>query len=257
MYLKCLLTAICVMAVSYVYAQVEVVDRSPVGASSPSSAAMPPPPQPVVTSSAAQSGELYYQLQILQQEVLQLRGMMEQQAHELKRLKQQRLDDYLDVDRRLSALGQGGKPVSNGAAVNVTANTAGASTSVAPEDEIQHYRAAIDLVLKKQRYDDAIVELKKHLDVYPRGRYAANATYWLGEIYLLKDDLEQSRQWFNQLLTDYPSHRKAPDGKFKLAKVYHLLGDKEQAEILLKEVATSNTSAASLAKSYLREHYSS
>lgn len=254
--IKSLLAAISLMAASSVLAQVEVVDRSPVG-----SAKTPPPqsgnPRPQAES-GVQVGELYYQLQLLQQEVLELRGVVDEQAHELKRLKQQRLDDYLELDRRLSALGQssaasGTLPTDAAPPVAQSSN----SGQPAPEDELKHYRAAIDLVLKQQRYDDAITALQEHLKLYPRGRYAANATYWLGEIYLLKNQLEDSRQWFVQLLTDYPDHRKVPDGKFKLGKVYHLMGDDAQARTLLNEVASSNTDAARLARTYLRENFSS
>jgi tol-pal system protein YbgF len=47
-----------------------------------------------------------FQIQQLQQEVSELRGLVEEQAFNLKRLKQQRLDDYLDLDKRLSTIGQ-------------------------------------------------------------------------------------------------------------------------------------------------------
>lgn len=253
MYSKSLIAAalLLVMAAFSVFAQVEVEDRFPVGSS------QMPPPQPQVSpglTSGQQAGELYYQLQVLQQEVLELRGAFEEQAHELKRLKQQRLDDYLDLDRRLSALGQAGD--SRSATADASVVVVGGGT-VAPEEEIQRYRAAIDLVLKKQRYDEAVIALKEHLDAYPNGRYAANSTYWLGEIYLLKNDLEQSRQWFTQLLSQFPQHRKVPDGKFKLGKVYHLLGNDAQAKTLLDEVAASRSDAAPLARDYLRDNFNS
>jgi len=185
-----------------------------------------------------------------------LRGIVELQTHELKRLKQQRLDDYLDIDRRLSALGKGGTASSN-TATKKPSSTVSNKTAPVPADEIKHYRGAIDLVLREKKYDQAIVQLKEHLDTYPKGRYSANAIYWLGEIYLLKNNLEQSRQWFSQLLADYPGHRKAPDGKFKLARVYHLMGDDAQSKALLNEVADSNTDASRLAKNYLRDNFGS
>ncbi|SMF60139.1 tol-pal system protein YbgF [Alteromonadaceae bacterium Bs31] len=251
MYFKTLSAAVLLTAAILVQAQVEVEDRSPAHASVPPPISTPPP------SNASQSAELYYQLQLLQQEVLQLKGKVEVQEHELKRLKQQRLDDYLDLDRRLSALGQvGASPRSSATGTAATATSTAANTS-SPGSEIQHYRAAIDLVLKKQQYDEAVVELKEHLKRYPQGRYAANATYWLGEIYLLKDDLEQSRQWFVQLISDFPDDRKVPDGKFKLGKVYHLMGNEEQARTLLEEVAASKSDAARLARTYLAEHFTS
>lgn len=246
------LAAILSMAAVVSLAQVKVVD------SKPTIGAMPPPPAPVGSmQSAAQpiasnaSVELFYKVQTLQQEVLELRGLVEEQAHELKQLKQQRMDDYLDLDRRLSQLSQG--------SISATTDADPAASSGAPvgKDELSNYRAAIDLVLKQQDYAKGIVALEQHLTDYPDGRYAANAQYWLGQIHLLQNELEQSRQWFAAMLQDHPDHQKAPEAKFKLGKVYHLLGDKAKARELLEGVASSNTSAADLAKDYLRQNFSS
>lgn len=240
--------AILVMAASLSQAQVRVVDSQPTMSSTP------PPSQ---VASRQQSGtsdqvvELYYQLQTLQQEVQQLRGIVEEQAHELRQLKQQHMDDYLDLDRRLSQSG-GAAAAPKGATGSTVVNGAPVA-----KDELSDYRAAIDLVLKQQDYDNGIVALEKHLAQYPDGRYAANAQYWLGQIYLLKNQLEQARQWFVAMLQDHPSHQKAPEAKFKLGKVYDLLGDKAQAKALLEEVAASNTNAAGLAREYLRQNFSS
>src|SRR5690625_8032922 len=48
--------------------------------------------------------ELFFQLQALQEEMQLIRGMVEEQAHEISRLQQQRMEDYLDLDRRVSML---------------------------------------------------------------------------------------------------------------------------------------------------------
>jgi len=242
------LAAIVSIAASYVSAQVEIVDRN-----IPSDSAGVSQPVPA----AQNTGEVYYQMQVLQQEVLQLRGMIEQQAFEIKKLKQQRLDDYLDLDRRVSQLQ--GKP----SAAAVPSATPSASVSppppsrgnIAPEEELKSYKAAINLVLREHKYDQAIDALGQHLDTYPRGRYSANAQYWLGEVYLQKNELEPARQWFSRLLGEFPEHSKVPDAQFKLGKVYDLLGDKTTARKMLEQVASSNTNAARLAADYLQSNF--
>ena len=45
---------------------------------------------------------LFAQLQMLQEELRELRGQLEEQAHQLRRLEQQQKDNYLDLDGRLS-----------------------------------------------------------------------------------------------------------------------------------------------------------
>lgn len=226
-----------------------------------------PTPQPGVAATQQQvpvdvppspqsQAELYYQLQLLQQEVLQLRGLVEEQAHEMKRLKQQRLDDYLDLDRRLSKLAKGDL---TGARTTPTDSTttanASSATSGGAKEELQEYKSAIDLVLRKQDYKNAVIALKAHLDKYPKGRYAANAQYWLGELYLKDGELEQSRQWFARLLGEFPEHSKVPDAKYKLGRVYDMLGDKATAKKMLEEVVASKTSASNLARDYLDTHF--
>ncbi|ABD81787.1 tol-pal system protein YbgF [Saccharophagus degradans] len=250
---KLTITSVAFLFASQVFSQAHVVDPQP----QPGMAAKPQKmPEEVAPSPQSQS-EIYYQLQLLQQEVLQLRGMVEEQAHELKRLKQQRLDDYLDLDRRLSKVGQGDFTGTKTTLTDIrsTAESAAAASAGAPEQELQEYKDAIDLVLRKQDYKNAVIALKQHLDNYPKGRYAANAQYWLGELYLKDNELEQSRQWFSRLLGEFPNHTKVPDAKYKLGRVYDMMGDKATAKKMLQEVVASKTSASNLARDYLDTHF--
>lgn len=82
-------------------------------------AATPGQPQPndgsgVAESSAAvgdrRLNELFYQLQVLQQEVQELRGLIEEQSYQLNRLARDQQEQYIDLDRRVAGLttGSGG-----------------------------------------------------------------------------------------------------------------------------------------------------
>lgn len=53
------------------------------------------------------AAELVYQVQQLQEEVRQLRGLVEQQTREIDRLRQRQRDQYLDLDQRLRAFSSG------------------------------------------------------------------------------------------------------------------------------------------------------
>ncbi|MGH1373344.1 MAG: tol-pal system protein YbgF [Cellvibrionaceae bacterium] len=246
-------------------AQVEVVESNNRLLASPQSSDLQAPtavpgaavPRAVASSpSANNSADLFFQLQTLQQEVQELRGLMEEQAYELKRLKQQRLDDYVNLDQRLSGLSKGGAnptPAPAAASGNTSAAAAAQTTAQAP-DEMQRYRTAIDLVLRKKDYAQAIVAFNQYLRDFPQGRYAPNCQYWLGEIYLLQNELEQAREWFTRLTTDFPDHGKAPDANFKLGTVYHKLGDTDQAKSILSAVAAGDSNASRLATSYLSEN---
>ena len=268
--IKYLITA--ALSCAAIYAQgVEVEDRYPISGSSNHTAPtettltsqslstkpISPEPQPV-SNGATNVAELYYQLQVMQQEVLQLRGMIDEQAHQIKKLKQQRLDDYIDLDRRLSQLGQPGSGVNNRATTNTSSPASSRRKAVSRKgSELQSYRAATDLLLKQQKYDQAADALNQHLKDYPNGKYAANAQYWLGEISLLKSELDVARQWFAKLLNNFPTHSKVPDAQFKLGKVYHLLGDAAKAKEFLSKAASSNSTASGLAQDYLKINFPS
>ncbi|MDO3382122.1 YbgF trimerization domain-containing protein [Gilvimarinus algae] len=261
-----LAAAIAAAFTSSVQAQVQVIDSSPQAARPSANAGQSP--------NANQQAELFYQLQTLQQEVMNLRGMVEEQAFEIKRLKQQRLDDYLDLDRRVSALTTGGSFSSAPAyslppagtepdlSAQSTPVTAPSATDTAPQvplaadgrSEADVYGAAYDL-LKQRQVDASIAAFKDHLARFPRGEYAGNSYYWLGEIYLLKNDLPAAQQWFGDLLAEFPDNRKVPDAQFKLGKVYHLQGNDARAKELLSIVASSNADASRLADQYLKENF--
>lgn len=252
----------------------------------------PATPTPVAPTTSANdtTAALVYDLQALQQEVLQLRGLIEQQAHEIKRLKQQRLDDYLDLDKRLTELTTqpapatapqvtDGGPTTNSALPapvvspsTVRPSTASPSTGASPpigtispatspiaavNDQAgkELYSGAIDLLLNKQDYQGAQAKFEAYLTQYPQGQYTPNVYYWQGQIIFAAGKKDEAANMFKQLINDYPNHAKVPDAKFKLAKIYFEQGKKDEAKKIMEEVAASDSDAALLAKSFLSKTF--
>jgi tol-pal system protein YbgF len=212
-------------------------------------------------------GNLFLQVQQLQQEVMRLNGVVEEQAHELNTLKEQSLQRYMDLDKRLGSGQSGSGPVGNpSAGVNRSAPAStpvvgGSSTpGVAQPGEADAYRASYALVQGRQ-FEQAIPAFQQFLQRYPDGQYAANAHYWLGELYLVKvpPDLEASRQSFALLLSQYPDNSKAPDALYKLGKVQFLKGNREKARDYLDLVITqyegTNTAVVKLARDFIAQNY--
>ena len=237
-------------------AQVEVIDSRPSGSSDAGQAGNG-------AASSSSDGEvnfqtqLFMQLQALQEEVLELRGLVEEQAHELKRLKQRRLDDYLDLDRRIGRLSEqlGGPGASGDSGLDKISSAKDQNAADADVvSETQAYRQAYQL-LRDREIDQAIEAFNGYLDDYPGGNFAGNSHYWLGEIYLLQGDLDQAGTWFSRLLEEFPDDRKKPDAQYKLGRVYHQQGKETQARELLEEVAAGASDPARLARQYLKENF--
>ena len=258
-------------------------------------------PAPVVDLSAAKSvaakavkkpdatvGDSYYQSQMLQNEVRELRGMVEQLSYELQRVKQRQMDDYLDIDRRLSAVIAGPAPA--GSATDVQGQVSPAETAEQPlestvastatqtgqtaepatpalasqtvkepavnsEEIADNYAQASNLLLKQRDFKGAVSAFKQHVIDYPNSPYIANAHYWLGEIYLLQGQDELARQAFKLVVDQHPTHGKALDANFKLGKIYHQLGETERARELLETAAKGTGGAANKAQSYLKNNF--
>lgn len=245
--LKNLLAVVVIAAAPVLQAQVRVVESSPQS----------------TRSGVAQSGlpasaetDVYSQIRALQDEVTLLRGLLEEQTYELKQLKQLQLDNYIDLDRRLSG---GVRPVIDDASVDdlpPVATTAASSVSNLPDSasESDVYKAAYDLLNQKD-FDGAVAAFNEHLNRFPRGDFASNSHYWLGKVAMLKKDYPQAKSWFTELIANFPSAAKVPDAQLDLGKVYFLMGEKAKAKSLLSEVAAGSTDAARLAQKFLSDNF--
>ncbi len=201
------------------------------------------------------AAELLYQLELLQQEVQQLRGIVEQQSWQIKQMGAEQRDRYVDLDRRIVLLSQPGVATELSAGSSIPpAPQAGADGSRSVSGQAA-YQAAFSLIQNK-RYDEAIAALELFIKNYPGSTLTGNAYYWLGEVQLVKANFQGALEAFNTLLARYPAHRKLPDAKYKLGRVYRELGDTTRANKLLKEVVTqyAGSSAAKLAEAELRNN---
>ena len=211
-------------------------------------------------------GQVFMQLQQLQQEVQQLRGLLEEQQNEIRLLKQEGLDRYQDLDKRLSGGAAGSVQSQNqsGAALNggntpvmpvspVQNSSAASAEPADPEKEKLYYDAAFDLI-KTRDFAKAGQAFNGFLRKYPNSQYAGNAQYWLGEVSLAQGDLPAAAQAFSQVSKSYPDHQKVPDSLYKLADVELRQGNTAQAKTLLQQVVSSypGSSAAQLAQRDLK-----
>ena len=213
-----------------------------------------PPP---VTGGATDPGEMFYQLQLLQQEVMELRGRLEEQEYQLRQLREQSLERYLDLDKRI----KDGGGTSAGGETGPEAPGTPVGTPAQPlAGESDAYRAAYSLV-RGQQFSEAVDAFKQFLVDFPGGRYAPNAHYWLGELYLVivPPDDESARREFNLLLERYPTNSKVPDALYKLGKIYYDRGNRERAkeylERVVNEYGDSGSSAVKLASDFLSRSF--
>ncbi|WP_223504277.1 tol-pal system protein YbgF [Pseudomonas sp. BF-R-24] len=221
-----------------------------------------------VSAPVSAQGELFNQLQSMQQQIERQQGAIEVLQNDVARMKQENLERYQDLDRRI---GTGVAPAatpensSTGGDLNVPGAAAGAGAAAAqtpaagsepadPAKEKLYYDAAFDLI-KAKDFDKASQAFAAFLRKYPNSQYAGNAQYWLGEVNLAKGDLQGAGQAFAKVSQLYPKHAKVPDSLYKLADVERRLGHTDRVKGILQQVVSQypGTSAAQLAQRDLQK----
>ncbi|MDP3844964.1 MAG: tol-pal system protein YbgF [Pseudomonas sp.] len=212
---------------------------------------------------ASAQGQLFLQLQQMQQELGQLRGMLEEQQNEIQRLKQEGLERYQSLDQRLSGGAIGAPATQNSpaagainAAGSPAAPVANAPASNEPGDpakEKLYYDASFELI-KTKDFDKASQAFEAFLRKYPSSQYAGNAQYWLGEVNVAQGRLQAAGQAFAKVSQNYPSHTKVPDSLYKLGDVELRLGNLDKAKGIFQQVIAQypTSSAAQLAQRELK-----
>jgi len=223
----------------------------------------------------------------LQQQIQQLNGQIEVQNHNIQQLTDQVNKFYQDLDQRItkqapgnsntaktsdpdqanisapattaSQIAQAEANVTNNTAPPVPAKTSAATAQATAEvnkaaSEADAYQVAFNLLTAKKN-TQAIGAFQAFLKKYPKGTFAANAYFWLGQLYSNTDKPELAAQQFTTLITQFPDSSKVADAKLKLAIIHDDAGKHTQAQSELQQIIKQypDSSAARLAKIRLQQ----
>jgi len=239
-----LITLLCVCSAVHAESLPPVVDNSMYPAGEVS-AAKPSPTNALY--------EMMGRLEQLQGELQQLTGRLEEQANLIAEMKKSQSTMYSDFDERMQRLEKKTEGVKSsvtdssptqdgsvGTEAKVVEPTVAASAA-SPEvkqppvqkqaavqtsgeasasvgDEKQQYQQAYE-ALRNGHNAQAIAEFNALLGKNPKGEYANNAQYWLGEAYRVNQDIDSARKAFSSVIENYPGSSKVPDALLKLGTI--------------------------------------
>ena len=226
------------------------------------------------------NAQIFDLVEMLQQEVQQLRGQVEELNYNLGRLKEDQKQRYLDLDRRIVSLSTAAPVTKESRVASVTDQTtqpkivvrqvkvistavpiaSATETSTTqtqtlagqapndPEAAKSAYKAAYALIRKRQ-FDASIVALLAFVKNFPQSDLVGNAYYWLGEVYMVQGDASLAVVSFEYVISKFPQHRKIPDALYKAGVAYQNTGNVDKANQLLQRVLAEypESSAARLA----------
>lgn len=206
--------------------------------------------QRLIQARGASQVALQQQLNELQEEVSELRGITETHSHKLEQIVDRQRELYLEIERRLSSV-QAIEPQ-----VEETVNDTADSNEVSyggTLGENEAYDQAVNLILKERRYDDAIPEFQSFIKTFPNSIYIANAHYWLGQLLFNKAKYDEAKVHFDKVIRSFPDSNKRSDALLKQGTVYQKLDNNSEAKKLFEQVISEypDSNAAGLAKSRL------
>jgi len=196
----------------------------------------------VVEARAQGQIQMQQQLNLLLDEVSQLRGVTETHTYQLDEMLQRQRDLYQEIDRRVGALQNSTAAQPPVSANNASAPVVSYSSNVSENDA---YDRAVNMVLKDRRYDAAIPEFEAFLQNYPESGYAPNAHYWLGQLLFNNNELAKAKTHFERVVTNFSASNKVPDALLKLGQVAERENNKDAALRFYRQLTKDHASATS------------
>ena len=167
----------------------------------------------LIYSEKDESLELLYQkIETLEQEIKNLRNLLEENSILVDRsldLQQQR---YLDLDARIleiSKLKTEYIPISED------------DDLVPVQEETDLYKQALTL-FEESRYAEALEIFSEIIISYPDGSFAPEAYFWSGELFLAQEMFEDAKISYQNVANQFPDHQRSQDSLFKLAEIYRI-----------------------------------
>lgn len=187
------------------------------------------------------------QLDDLQTQVNELRGVTELHTHQLSQVLERQRELYQELDRRVTEALKSTAKAPSAIAIDPTVTAKTYSDNLT---ENEAYDKALNLVLKDKRYDEAIPEFRNFNKMYPQSTYAPNAHYWLGQLLFNKGNLNEAEQEFATVVQKFKDSSKRPDALLKLAMVAQQQKNTEKAVNLYRQLLSEypSSTSAQLAK---------
>lgn len=217
----------------------------------------------LINSSAQSQLKVQQQFDELLDEVNQLRGETEVHSRKLEQLVERQRELYQELEDRFSKLQSQQQQTTPTVLLDTSIATIPATEQAAKVPEVvysddisenQAYDAAMNLVLKERKYEQAIPEFKKFIATFPDSQYAPNAHYWLGQLLFNKGSYLDAKSPFERVVNFYPDSNKRSDALYKLGSIALKTNNQADAKMLFQRVISEypDSTSAKLASSRMK-----
>ncbi len=189
--------------------------------------------------------EILAEIERTRAEIARLNGLFEELSYQQKQDREAFSEFQGEVLKRLTAL-EKGQPT-----VKPSRKAEGPSEKKPSEEAL--YQEGLS-AMKQKKYEAARRAFRRYLELYPEGKYAANAYFWIGESYYAERRYEEAILEYQKVIDRYPKHYKVPAALLKQGLAFLRIGDTEAARILFEKILKNypRSEQAPLARKYLK-----
>lgn len=184
--------------------------------------------------------DMQNQIQILKQEIANLKGELEVAVHNVNTLQQRQKDLYTDTDTRLRKIESMPAPALSGAVVND--DSLSAAAPAVEEKDVKAFTDAESLSLAG-KHKEAFTAFDNFLREYPNSKLAADALYGMGYSQFALKNYKSSIVTQQKVIDLHATSVKVPDAMYSIANSQIQLGQVTSAKKTLSDLVAKHPNA--------------
>lgn len=193
--------------------------------------------------------EMQNQIEVLKQEVANLKGDLEVAQHNLDATQARQKDLYVDTDTRLRKI-EGGAPTSINSSPSTSNNaTNGPTSATTPNQPVSEEKDAkafteANALSQSAKHKEAFAAFDAFLREYPTSKLAADALYGMGFSQFALKNYKSSIATQQKVIDMHPGSVKVPDAMYNMANGQIQLGQVGSAKKTLRDLVAKYPEAA-------------
>ena len=162
---------------------------------------------------------LYKKIEVLEEEIRDLRNLLEENSILVDRSLELQQQRYLDLDSRILEISK----ISSEKLKSIDEEGQYLDT-----EEKELFKSAL-ILFEESRFAEALEIFSQIIITFPNGAFTADAYFWSGELFLAQEMYEDAKLSFKNVVDNFYQHSRAPDSLFKLGEIYRIEGDIERS----------------------------
>ena len=162
---------------------------------------------------------LYKKIEVLEEEIRDLRNILEENSILVDRSLELQQQRYLDLDSRILEISK---------ISSEKLNSIYKEGQYLDTEEKELFKSAL-ILFEESRFAEALEIFSQIIITFPNGAFTADAYFWSGELFLAQEMYEDAKLSFKNVVDNFYQHSRAPDSLFKLGEIYRIEGDIEKS----------------------------